>query len=372
MTVRLSTKLAAAMAVVAIVTAALALPAAIVYTEHRLDGLPRQQRDEAMARIELNSWDDFDGLAELGVVVLVAGTLAVAIGWLLAQRMVRPLRTISGTAGRLARGDLDARSGLHRRDELGQLAMDVDAMADDLQRLETERRTAAAATAHELRTPVTIVRGRLQAAQDGLLHLNEDELALLVDQLDGLTRITEDLRILSLATAGRLTILVEPVDLSELISARVAALGPMAAERDVRLLVAPGPSVVAMGDGDRIAQAVTNLAINAIRHSPPGGEVRLGCEPRRAPDRAAWVEITVTDNGPGFPTELDDPFTAFVTGDTTGGTGLGLAIVKAIADAHGGDVSASMGSPGSVVTFTVPAGPAPHRTRSGEAAEPAQ
>lgn len=359
---RLSTKLAAAMAVVAIVTAALALPAAIVYTEHRLDGLPRQQRDEALAQIELNSWDDFDGLAEWAVVTLVAGTVAVAIGWLLARRMVRPLRTISGTARQLAQGDLDARSGLHRRDELGQLADDVDAMANDLQRLENERRTAAAATAHELRNPVTILRGRLQGARDGLLQLDDDEIALLIDQLDGLTRIIEDLRILSLATAGRLVILPEPIDLTDLVSTQVAALVPFAAEHDVRLVFDPGPRVVAMADSDRLAQALTNVTINAVRHSPPGHDVQLGCRTRRAPDGAESAEITVTDAGPGFPDELGDPFTAFTTGDASGGSGLGLAIVKAIIEAHGGSVAASNRSAGSVVTLTIPAGRMPSAT----------
>lgn len=351
-----------AMAVVAVVTAALALPAAIVYTEHRLAGLPTPERERATDQIELNSWDDFDGLAEWGIVSLLACTVAVGLGWLIARRITRPLRSISAAALHLADGDLGARTGLDRRDELGRLAADFDAMAADLQRLEDERRTAAAATAHELRTPVAIVRARLQAAHDGLLTVDAGEIAVLIDQLDGLTRIIEDLRILSLATAGRLTIRAEPLDLNALLANQVEALGASATDRGVRLVFTPESAVTVDADGDRLAQVITNVTINAIRHSPPDSEVRLHCESRPVghPPEPGVVEITIADSGPGFPAAIGNPFEAFVTGGQVGatpaGSGLGLSIVKAIIDAHGGQVRASSSTTGATVIITLPTG----------------
>lgn len=355
---RLSTKLAATMAVVAVLTAVLALPAAIVYTEHRLAGLPPALRDRATAQIELNSWDDFDGLAEWGAVSLIAATAAVGIGWLLARRIVRPLGAISATARRLADGDLEARSGVSRRDELGQLASNFDAMAEDLQRLERERRTAAAVISHELRTPVTIARARLQAASEGLLELDEGEFAVLIDQLDGLTRIIEDLRILSLATAGRLTLYPERLDLTEVVAAQVTALAPLAAERDVGLVFARRSKVTTNADRDRLAQAISNLIINAIRHSPPHGEVVIECQVHPG---SALAEITISDSGPGFSPAIGDPFEPFSIGGEPNGrsqrSGLGLTVVKAIADSHVGQVKATTRPDGATVSLTLPTDP---------------
>jgi signal transduction histidine kinase len=235
-------------------------------------------------------------------------------------------------------------------------------MAEDLQRLENERRTAAAATAHELRTPVTIVSARLHAARDGLLQLDDHEIAVLIAQLDGLVRIIEDLRILSLATAGRLTLRPEPLALDEVISALVAALAPTAADSHVRLVFNPGSTVTLEADRDRLAQVITNLTMNAIRHSPPHGEVRIGCALRAgAPAGRTLAEISISDSGPGFPAEVGDPFEPFISGRPTGdrpqGSGLGLTIVKAIVEAHGGTVRTSNHPPGATVVVTIPADP---------------
>jgi two-component system, OmpR family, sensor histidine kinase BaeS len=360
---RLSTKLALAMVVVAIVTAAIALPAAIVYTENRLDGLPSAERDRAVAQIRLNSWDDFDGLAEWAAVCVASGAVGVALGWLLARRITRPLRVVSATADRLAAGDLDARTGVRRGDEVGQLAADFDAMADDLQRLETDRRTANAAIAHELRTPVTVVRARLQAANDGLLELDGDEIGTLIDQLDGLTAIIEDLRVLSLATAGRLTVHPEPLELEPLLQAQVVALTAAATERHVQLELTRGADVTVCADRNRLAQVVGNLITNAIDHTPPNGEVRVSCARRTATDTGGsdQVVIVVSDTGPGFPEpvtrEIFEPFHAGDRPDapSSSSSGLGLAIVAAIVAAHDGTVDARNTSSGAEVTVVLPA-----------------
>ncbi len=349
-------RLAVAMAAVAVVTAALSLPLALVYFERRL---PPQTAELVERQVR---GGDFDGAFELAVLAGVATGIGVGIGLLIAGRLARPLTALSAAARRVARGDLTARPQvpprlLRRADETGGLLRDFTAMAESLDRLETERREGAAAVAHELRTPLTILQSRLEAARDGLLRVDGGELGTLLQQTRVLSRLVEDLKTLSLAEAGRLHLAPRQVDLGHLARRVATGFRTAAAARGVRLdLAVPPGAVRARADPDRVAQVLANLLDNALRHTPAGGRVRVGVE------RADGVVLTVADSGPGFPDDvLDRVFERFSRADTarsraSGGSGLGLAVVKALVDLHGGRVEArNADTGGALVAVTLPA-----------------
>jgi signal transduction histidine kinase len=336
---RIRVRLALAMALVAVLTAALSLPLALVYFERRLP-------PETAELVERQTrGGDFDGAFELAVLAAVAMGVGVAVGMLVAGRLARPLTALSAAARRVAWGDLAARPQvplrlLRRADETGGLLRDFTAMAESLEQLDAERRTAAASVAHELRTPLTILQSRLEAARDGLLPIDDRELGTLLQQTRVLSRLVDDLRTVNLAEAGRLRLVPRPVDLGELAGRVSAGFRTAAVGRGVDVVV-EATAVPAIADPDRVTQVLGNLLDNALRHTPAGGTVRVGVERTQA-----GAVLTVTDSGPGFPDDaLGRVFDRFSRADAarsraTGGSGLGLAVVKALVELHGGRVEA--------------------------------
>ncbi len=340
-------RLVAAMAAVAAVTALLALPVSLVYFERRL---PPATADLVEAQLR---GGDFDGAAELGLLTALTAGLGALLGLLVARRLARPLQAVSAAARRVARGDLSARAaallpahgrGTRRRrarDEAQQLVDDFDGMAAALQRLDTERRTTAAAVAHELRTPLAVLQGRLEAVRDGVLPLDADGVTALVQQTRTLARLVEDLKALSLADAGQLSLRRRTVDLAALAATVLDGFRVQAAGAGVRLhLTVPpaGPGALDVtGDPERLTQVLGNLLDNALRHTPGGGEVRVGLE-RRGDD----VHLTVRDTGTGLPGgDAGRVFDRFWRADPSSrGTGQGLAVVRTLVEAHGGRVDA--------------------------------
>ncbi len=238
-------------------------------------------------------------------------------------------------------------------------------MAEALNHLETERRVGAASVAHELRTPLTVLQSRLEAARDGLLRVDHDELETLLQQTRVLSRLVDDLKTLSLAEAGRLHLAPRAVDLRGLVQRVATGFRTAAAARGVRIdLDVPPVAVRAPVDPDRVAQVLANLLDNALRHTPAGGTVRVGVA-----QGADGAVVTVADPGPGFPDEvLDRVFDRFSRAGTarsraTGGSGLGLAVVKALVDLHDGRVEAGNAPTGGArVVVTLPTdAPGHHR-----------
>lgn len=290
-----------------------------------------------------------------------AALLSIGVAALLARTVARPIERVSDAAARVARGDLAARVPERAgASESARLARDFNAMAATLERAERERRAMIADVAHELRTPLAAMQGRLEALQDGLLPFDAGEAERLHRQTALLTRLVEDLRTLSLADAGRLTLVSRPTDLARLAADALEAQRARAGREGVRLeLDAPAPAPL-RADPDRLQQVLANLLDNAVRVTPEGGAVRL----RVRADEAGATAV-VEDEGPGIPAEdLPLIFDRFVQGKderrgrTRGGSGLGLAIAQALVALHGGALAAANRSEGGAAfTVTLPVAP---------------
>lgn len=278
----------------------------------------------------------------LGGVLLVGGAVSVLVAALLARQLARPLSLVSQVARRVAGGDLSARvqarpREMRGRDEAAQLLINFDAMAESLERLEGERQASAATIAHELRTPLTILKGRLEALRDGVLKVTPEELALLLAQTDLLTYLVEDLRVLSLADAGRLVLERGEVDLSRLVRELTESVALKAAGRLVELTCEVREGLRVQGDEQRLRQVIANLLDNALKFSPTSGQVVVALF-----QDAERVTLRVRDSGPGVRSEalahLFDRF--YRDDDMSKGSGLGLAVVKSLVELHGGRVAA--------------------------------
>ncbi|MDY0957193.1 ATP-binding protein [Sphingomonas sp. CFBP8993] len=272
------------------------------------------------------------GITLAGCVIGVVLALAVAVR--LARRIVQPLGAVGEAARQIAEGDLTARIPPVRvaHGEAALLIADFNVMADRLQRMSDDVKLWNAQIAHELRTPLTILRGRLQGARDGVFPLDDELVVGLMKQVEGLTRLVEDLRSVSLAESGRLELEVANVDLAAELEDMRPILSSMLSPAGFELEMTLETGVV-RADAARIRQAVIALVDNARRHADP---CTLQIEVDFSWDKAT---ITVMDKGPGLSPELEgSAFRQFVRGTgNSGGSGLGLSVVQAIARAHGGD-----------------------------------
>ncbi len=300
----------------------------------------------------------------------LAALVAVALGLLFARQIAGPVRALTTAARRLGAGDLDQRVPVRgRRDELGELAEAFNSMAEAVGRQEMLRRQMAADIAHELRTPLAVIQANLEAMLDGIRPLSAEEVADVHRETQLLSRLVTDLRDLSLVETGQLLLRKELTDLTALVRTSVARFSSRAEEKDVRLVVEAEDSPQADVDPDRVVQVLGNLLDNALRHTPPGGEVVVRLEFGAQRDE---VRVTVRDTGPGIPEEhLPNIFERFYRADrartrTDGGSGIGLAVVKQLVEAHGGRVWAeSRPGEGTTFGFVLPvAGPGTPETAS--------
>ncbi|MCR6490816.1 HAMP domain-containing histidine kinase [Amycolatopsis sp. OK19-0408] len=270
-------------------------------------------------------------------------------------RLIRPLRALTGAARRMEAGETGAQVKVRGRDEIARLGTAFNAMSASRERLEETRKMMVSDIAHELRTPLSNIRGWLEATQDGISRLDDELVDSLLEEAVHLQHIVDDLQDLALADAGALRLHPEPVDVAALLAQVVAAFRP----EGVSLTVSADP-VELTADPVRLRQAVGNLVSNAVRHTPAGGSVVV--RGRRDGDD---VVIEVADTGAGIAAEdLPHVFDRFWRADKartrgTGGSGLGLAIVRKLAEAHGGTATAaSVPDQGSTFTLRLPAGTA--------------
>ena len=292
-------------------------------------------------------------LIGLGIALVVA----LVMGVLLAAGITRPLRRLTVAARGVAAGDLGARSGLAGRDELATVGAAFDDMAASLQAQETVRRNLFADIAHELRTPVTVIEGNLVAMLDGVYSRSDETLQLTLDRAEGLHRLVEDIRDLSLAEVGKLDLSIEPVPLARALETVASAVRGQALGTGLTLEVEPSPGAT-MADESRLAQVLTNLLDNALRHTLPGGSITI----RSGAVDATTVWIEVSDTGEGIaPQDLPHIFDRFyrgtdASGRKTRGSGLGLAIARALIMAMDGRLTAeSTPSQGSTFRIYLPA-----------------
>lgn len=278
------------------------------------------------------------------IAIGIAGLVAVILGTWLFRHITRPMGELRLAAQKLAEGNLAVRIPVRKPDEVGRVAMAFNHMAGQIEQQEGLRQQMVADVAHELRTPLSVMQGNLEAMMDGLITPDETELAELHDEVLRLSRLVEDLRLLSLADAGELALEREKVDAGELVETVVRRLTPLAKSEGVALSgeIGPAPMIIP-GDRGKLQQALVNLVDNGIRYTPPGGSVRV-----RAQRQNGTVYLVVTDQGPGIdPADLPYVFERFWRGSKSrsrdeGGSGLGLSIVKQIAALHGGQVSVAL------------------------------
>jgi signal transduction histidine kinase len=297
----------------------------------------------------------------LSAAALVALGVALGLGLLLARVITRPLRDLTEATRALAAGELGQQVPVRSRDELGVLARQFNQMSADLQRATELRRRLTADIAHDLRTPLTVISGYLEAMRDEALRPTPARFAAMHDETQVLLRLVEDLHTLSLADAGQLPLRPQPVAPGQLLARVAQTYGDAASQAGVRLAVereAALPAILA--DAEQLLRALGNLVSNALRHTPAGGQVTLA-----AAARPGAVLLAVSDTGEGIAAEhLPNIFERFYRADSarqqaTGGSGLGLAIVRSIVEAHGGRVEVTS-APGAGTSFrlTLPAAPA--------------
>ncbi|WP_238705448.1 HAMP domain-containing sensor histidine kinase [Serinicoccus profundi] len=269
-------------------------------------------------------------------------SLAAALGvtaWL-ARGMTAPLRQMTVAAGQMAGGDYTARVTTASRDEVGQLGVAFNTMSAELADADRQRRELLATVSHELRTPLAAQRALLENLVDGVVTPDDRALQTALDQSERLSTLVQDLLDLSRIEAGVAALSLEPVAVGALLARCVeearASVGATGRGVAVDLDVTP-PDLHVEADPARLAQVVTNLLDNAVRHSPEGGTVRVGA----VGAGPTWT-LEVADEGPGFPAgRSEEMFARFGVGDdSSGGTGLGLAIVRWVCELHGGRVEA--------------------------------
>jgi signal transduction histidine kinase len=288
---------------------------------------------------------------------LIAMAVAALLTYLLSRRILSPMEALAGVARRLGRGDFSPRVDVRSKDEFGELGRTFNSMADDLAHAEQMRRNLVADVAHELRTPLSNIRGYLEAMHDGVLKPDTETLDCVYEETLLLGRLIEDLQELALAEAGQLPLLRRPSDMGEVVKQAVAAVQRAADAKKLALLVElPAEPVIADMGPERIGQVLRNLLTNAITYTPEGGDISV-----KLADEGAQLRLSVADTGPGIPPEdLPYVFERFHRVDrsrsrATGGAGLGLTIAKQLVELHGGtiEVQSEMGE-GSCFTFTVP------------------
>lgn len=295
-------------------------------------------------------------LISLAAAVGAAGATAAAISWLLTTRIVRPIRSLAVASRRVAQGAYGERVAVGGNDELGALAGAFNEMAAALESTERRRHELLSDVAHELRTPVATLNGYVEGLRDGVVEPSDRTWQLLHTETSRLGRLVDDLRQVSRAEEHQLDLRPARIDPRRLLDAAAAAAGGAYGEKGVALRVAPGGRLPLVNvDRDRIAEVLANLLSNALRHTPPGGNVVLAAA-RAAAD---LVEIAVTDSGDGIPPELlGRVFERFYRTDSArsrdrGGSGIGLTIAAGIAEAHGGSLRAESDGPGAGSRFVL-------------------
>ena len=341
-------------------------------TEELAVGAPIEIEDEQVGTIlvlttasELNQRLSDQFQQSVGNSVLIAGiavgALALIVALVFSLQILAPLGKLTSAARQIARGDLSQRVHVRSNDEVGTLAETFNGMAESLQTQQELRQRLMADIAHELRTPLSVIRGNLEALLDGVHPLTEENIASVLDEVLLLSRLTEDLRELALAEAGQLALHREPVDVADIIHRIYAGLDPILQEKRLSLEIdAPDDLPWADADPLRVSQIFHNLLSNAIRHTPADGALHISVQS----GTSGFLSITVDDTGAGIdPATLPFVFERFHKGDAArrreyGGTGLGLSIVRQYVEAHGGRISVtSRAGEGTRFTFTLPTVP---------------
>jgi len=289
-------------------------------------------------------------LTTIWIVGICIVVLAGFAAWWLTRVLVTPLQRIANATHRLSAGDYNVRVPVSSRDEIGRLSQDFNQLAQALARNEQLRRSSMADISHELRTPLAVLKGELEALEDGVRKTTPATLASLQSEVEILAKLVNDLYDLSLSDIGALSYRMTEIDIGYLLETTLAAFGKRFSERGLRVDSRISSSILIRGDAGRLQQLFNNLLENSGRYIKPGGTLRICCE---AIDSDVAIELE--DSGPGVPPDtLPHLFERFFRVEPSrnrahGGAGLGLAICRNIVDAHGGTITAAQAKLGGLL-----------------------
>jgi signal transduction histidine kinase len=294
----------------------------------------------------------------LWIAALVAILTGVGLGYFFSRLISEPMRQLTLAARKVATGDFSQRVSTKTDDEIGEVSVAFNTMAEQLETKEKSRRQLLADIAHELRNPLSIIQGNLEAWLDGVITPAPDQVASVYDETVLLSRLITDLRDLSLAEAGQLKLYQNATELGEFILAEIASVQTRCQEKQISISAElPTGLPLVLIDKDRIRQVLHNLVDNALRYTATGGTIKIGADYAR-PD---WVTVSVSDTGAGIaPKDLPHVFDHFYKADRSrqrghGGAGIGLAMVERMVELHGGMVWVkSRKGKGTTFYFTLP------------------
>ncbi|MFQ5399926.1 MAG: sensor histidine kinase [Anaerolineae bacterium] len=296
--------------------------------------------------------------------VLIGSAAALGLSGIIAWGVTRPLRQLTVAAEAIAEGNLQQTVDIAPGDEVGDLAAAFNQMSVWLTRAEQLRQQMTADIAHELRTPITVIQGNVDALQDGVFPLTAEALEPIRAKTSLLARLVEDLRQLALAEAGQLTLDRQPADLCRLLDRIITGFRAEAEAKQIVLALECGDKLLQANiDPQRIEQVMVNLLSNAIRHTPARGKVHV-----TAVLQAGSLRVEIKDTGTGIPpNEIANVFERFYRVEKGrarerdgSGSGLGLAVARSIVEAHGGEIGAeSQPGEGATFWFTLPVVPPP-------------
>jgi len=288
-------------------------------------------------------------------ILLSISLVGILVGVISSRGLAAPLKNLAVAARAVGSQDLSQRIEIKGTEEVREVAVAFNAMAEALEEADGLRSNMLADIAHELRTPLSVIQGNLRAILDDVYELDKVEVARLYDQTRQLSRLVEDLHDLALLEAKQFSLNLGSQDLSKLVQDVAAIYQPIFVDQGVILKLAiPENKIQVQGDQARIIQCVNNLLNNALRHTPEGGEVLI-----KVIKHAEQAILTVEDNGIGIePEHLPFVFDRFYRVDPdrnrrTGGSGLGLAITEALVFAHGGTITAASAGKNQGSKFTI-------------------
>jgi histidine kinase len=295
----------------------------------------------------------------LAYAVTASVLVALLVSLFLSRRIVAPVQAMSNATQRIANGRYDERVQVAGRDELAQLGMQFNQMAEALDQVESMRRRLIADVSHELRTPLTAIKGSMEGLMDGVLPADHETFQQIHAEAERLNRLVDDLQELSRVEAHAYPLDIRPVDVPPLIQTVTKRLASQAESKRISLDLDMVPNLPRVSaDEDRVIQVLTNLTGNALQYTPEGGRVAI-----IATQVDDEIHISVRDSGIGIPSQhMQHIFDRFYRVDKSrsrragGGSGIGLTIARALVEAHGGRIWAeSVGEgQGSIFTFSLP------------------
>jgi signal transduction histidine kinase len=294
-------------------------------------------------------------IASLLAYVVVSAVAALLVGSWVGRTLTRPLQQLEKAANAIKAGELNQNVPVQGSQEMVAMATAFNEMAEQLGKAESLRRNLLADVAHELRHPIHILQGNLQAILDDVYPLSKEEIARLADQTYHLTRLVQDLHDLAQAEAHQLTLHWQEMDMADVVKDAAATYKPLALSRNIALKVELlGAIPPIQGDPARLRQVMLNLLDNALRHTPDGGKVGIILQKQNG-----WLQVQIQDSGSGIEVEhLPFVFDRFYRTERgrdreRSGTGLGLAIAKGIVETHRGQIAAASLGPNQGSTFTL-------------------